>query len=103
MFIVHCPQTHPDQKPDTADLVQGEDVGEQVWQGVVGVPHRRHKEGRHSTGEDNDETGNNDDIEENENERVEIYGLRVIQNFISKVFHQVKKCISPSFHPVKYF
>ena len=65
MFIVQAhsrPQTHPDQNPDTADLFQGEDVGEQAWEGVVGVPHRRHEEGRHSTGEDN---GNNDDIEDN--------------------------------------
>ena len=64
---VHCSDSFPssnssDQNPETADPVQGEDVGEQAWEGVVGVPHRRHEEGHHSTGEDN---GNNDAIEDN--------------------------------------
>ena len=37
-------------------------MGDQVWDGVVGVPHRRHEEGHHSTGEDD----NNDDIEDDD-------------------------------------
>ena len=28
-------------------------MGDQVWDGVVGVPHHRHEEGHHSTGGDN--------------------------------------------------
>ena len=54
------PQT--DQNADIANVLQGEHVGEQVREGVVGVPHRRHEEGHHSAGEhveDNDaEHGN---------------------------------------------
>ena len=75
-------------------------MGDQVWDGVVGVPHRRHKEGHHSTGEDD----NNDDIEDDDveygdsnggadgedhaNDDVECYSPPVKQNvqyFILKV------------------
>ena len=35
-------------------MLQGEHVGEQVWQGAVGVAHRCHKEGHHPAGEDGD-------------------------------------------------
>ena len=48
-------------------MLQGEHVGEQVREGVVGVPHRRHEEGHHSTGEDR----NYDDVEDNDVEYVE--------------------------------
>ena len=31
---------------------QGEHVGQQVWEGAVGVPHRGHQEGHHPEGQD---------------------------------------------------
>ena len=68
-FRIHSrPQTpQTDQNADIANVLQGEHVGEQVWQGVVGVSHRRHEEGHHSTGEDR----NYDDVEDNDVEYVE--------------------------------
>ena len=90
------------QNLDKADAFQDENVGGQVWEGVVGVPQRPHEEGHHSTGEDgnyydikdydveyDDSSGGGDD---HHNHYGECYSMewtpavqQNIQNFILKV------------------